>query len=92
MIAKESSPDLRRSDNGCRHHLLKLEQKARSQAMHEEECSYLGSSKSDFKTAPSSVAVQRRVPSVVIELVNACKVLRPAPGTNQELIKINYLC
>lgn len=52
MIAKESSPDLRRSDNGCRHHQLKLEQKARSQAMHEEECSYLGSSKSDFKTAP----------------------------------------
>ena len=60
--------------------------------MHSGQCSYLGSSKSDFKTAPQSVAVQWRMPSVMIELVNACKVLRAAPGTEQELIKINYLC
>lgn len=38
------------------------------------------------------MAVQQRMPSVMIELVNACKVLRAAPGTEQELIKINYLC
>lgn len=55
-------------------------------ALHQRQRGYLGSLESASKAAPQSLALQRkRVPYVMRELVNLCKVLRPAPGTKQEL-------